>query len=77
MSGINASFALERLGQLENHGCTVCGSVPLEAANNPEVAGILTVNFVTGGVCKGLCPPTYVPPVGSGGRKRIKGPGER
>ena len=42
-----------------DHGCDVCGSVPLAEDNDPDEAGILTVNYVAKGACEGLCPPTY------------------
>ena len=41
---------------LRGHGCHVCGSAPLSGDNDPNSHGILTVNYVGGAVCKGLCP---------------------
>ncbi|MCJ1229995.1 hypothetical protein MMC12_006666 [Toensbergia leucococca] len=61
--GVSADFVLLKLQELHDHGCGICGSVPLTEDNDPEIAGIMTVNFVSGGgICPGLCPPTYVPP---------------
>ena len=46
----------ERIGDLVNHGCQECGSVPLSGDNDEGREGILTVNWVgwTGG-CNGVC----------------------
>ena len=44
---------------LANHECHVCGSAPLSGDNNPNSQGILTVNYVGGVVCKGMCPPRH------------------
>ena len=57
--GVNASTIIARLGDLDWHGCSGCGSVPLSGDNNPDEMGILTINYVknyggTGG-CNGLC----------------------
>jgi hypothetical protein len=48
-----------KLQELSNHGCGVCGSVPIGDNNDPGEAGILTVNYVSNSVCAGLCPPTH------------------
>ncbi|MCJ1227676.1 hypothetical protein MMC12_004332 [Toensbergia leucococca] len=39
------------------HGCKMCGSVPVEYPfnNDPDVAGILTVNYVSNPSCSGMC----------------------
>ncbi|KAL8738504.1 MAG: hypothetical protein Q9181_000715 [Wetmoreana brouardii] len=42
------------LGMLVDHGCRMCGSVPLEALGMRE--GWLTVNYVSDKVCGGICP---------------------
>ena len=57
--GILGKSIKRKLKQLKNHGCKLCGSVPLAENNNPYKEGILTVNYVAKGVCKGLCPPTH------------------
>lgn len=49
----------QKLQQLSAHGCQVCGSVPLANSNDPAEAGILTVNYISGAACPGLCPPTH------------------
>lgn len=38
------------LGMLVEHECRMCGSVPLRGG------GWLTMNYVSGGVCPGICP---------------------
>lgn len=48
-----------KLKELSEHGCEICGSVPIGDRNDPNEAGILTVNYVGGVVCAGLCPPTH------------------
>ena len=53
--GVDTAVIIERLGDLQAHGCTTCGSVPLSGDNNPNEMGILTLNFVKDGVCQGLC----------------------
>ena len=45
--------------ELLQHGCTLCGSVPLAEDNDPEREGVLTVNYVASEVCAGVCPPTH------------------
>ena len=55
-SGVNGAFIKHKLQELYGHGCHVCGSVPLSGDNDPASQGILTVNYVGGVVCKGLCP---------------------
>ena len=43
------------------HGCENCGSVPLaKEGNDPEVEGVLTVNYVKENVCVGMCRPSGV-----------------
>ncbi|KAJ3524757.1 hypothetical protein NM208_g11930 [Fusarium decemcellulare] len=43
--------------ELENHGCKKCGSVPAfyPSDNNSNSHGELTVNFVQGTNCQGIC----------------------
>lgn len=58
--GTTGSLLKQKIQELRNHGCRACGSVPL-SANDPNVKGILTVNYVTTiGVCiqLGVCPPS-------------------
>ena len=57
--GITGDLIRKKLIELKHHGCLECGSVPLSDDNNPDTAGILTVNWVTSGVCWGLCPSTH------------------
>lgn len=54
-AGVTGDVVMQRLEELSRHGCRVCGSVPLSGDNNPRSQGILTVNYVDGVVCKGLC----------------------
>ena len=56
----------KKLKELRQHGCEICGSVPIGNDNDPDEAGILTVNYVSGAVCWGLCPPTHYNRVLSG-----------
>lgn len=58
-SGTYGVVIKRKLRELSQHGCQVCGSVPLGGGNDPNVEGILTVNYVSGVVCRGLCPPTH------------------
>ena len=57
--GITGDVTRQKLLELKQHGCRECGSVPLSDDNNPDTSGILTVNWVTTGVCWGLCPSTH------------------
>lgn len=49
----------QKLRELSQHGCDVCGSVPIGDNNDPRESGILTVNYISGVACAGLCPPTH------------------
>lgn len=54
--GVTGKVVQDRMGDLVNHGCRVCGSVPLSGNNNPDEMGVLTANFVSHGpFCDGLC----------------------
>ena len=55
-TGVTGALIKRKLSEVRNHGCHVCGSVPLGENNDPHSRGILTVNYVGGVVCKGLCP---------------------
>lgn len=57
--GTTGKVLKQRLKELWGHGCRVCGSVPLSGDNDPRVEGWLTVNYVGGVVCPGLCPPRH------------------
>ena len=57
--GISGRSVKRKLKQLMEHGCDVCGSVPLAENNDPDEEGILTVNYVARGACEGLCPSTH------------------
>ena len=57
--GTSGAVIKRKLQQLSDHGCQICGSVPLGDGNDPAEAGILTVNYVSGVACPGLCPPTH------------------
>ena len=56
MTGVIGALIKRKLQELSGHGCLVCGSVPLGGDNDPGSQGILTVNYIGGMVCKGLCP---------------------
>ncbi len=55
-TGVTGALVKRKLGELSDHGCRVCGSVPLSEDNDPHRLGILTVNYINGMACKGLCP---------------------
>lgn len=55
-TGVVGATIKRKLQELSDHGCHVCGSVPLSGNNDPGSQGILTVNYISGVVCKGLCP---------------------
>lgn len=55
-TGIIGALIKRKLQELSDHGCRVCGSVPLSEDNDPGSLGILTVNYIGGVVCRGLCP---------------------
>lgn len=57
--GVTGIRIKQKLQQLSLHGCRICGSVPLGNSNDPNEAGILTVNYVSGSACPGLCPPSH------------------
>ena len=49
-----------KMQQMIEHHCLGCGSVPFSDDNDPNILGILTVNYVSESECEGLC--YYVPP---------------
>lgn len=49
---VTADMVKEGLGVLMKKGCRMCGSVPLPG----EQGGWLTVNYISGDVCPGICP---------------------
>ena len=55
-TGVTGALIKRKLQELSAHGCRVCGSVPLSEDNDPGSRGILTVNYIAGLACKGLCP---------------------
>lgn len=57
--GVTGALIKRKLRELREHGCLVCGSVPLGGNNDPHSQGILTVNYVSSKACKGLCPSTH------------------
>ena len=59
MNGINGSVLVDRVGDLNYHGCWYCGSVPLSGDNKPDEMGILVVDYIGPKVpCSGVCPHT-------------------
>ena len=58
-AGVQGALINRALMNLADHKCHVCGSAPLSGDNDPNSHGILTVNYVGGLVCKGLCPPRH------------------
>ena len=59
-TGVTGALIKRKLQELRSHGCRVCGSVPLGGDNDPHRQGILTVNYISGKACKGLCPTKHV-----------------
>ena len=59
-TGVTGALVKSKLGELRNHGCRVCGSVPLGGDNDPQRQGILTVNYISKWACKGLCPAKHI-----------------
>ena len=55
-TGVVGAMIKRKLQELSGHGCRICGSVPLNGNNDPASQGILTVNYIGGVVCRGLCP---------------------
>lgn len=55
-TGVTGALVKKKLAELSDHGCRVCGSVPLGGDNDPKRQGILTVNYISKLACKGLCP---------------------
>lgn len=54
--GVTGKVLQDRMGDLVNHGCGGCGSVPLSGNNDPDEMGVLTANFISSGhFCNGLC----------------------
>ena len=54
--GVTGKVLQDRIGDLVNHGCSICGSVPLSGDNDPDKMGIMTANFIkSGNFCNGLC----------------------
>ncbi|KAL9135413.1 MAG: hypothetical protein Q9175_003402 [Cornicularia normoerica] len=47
-TGLNGALIKQRLQELSDHGCLVCGSVPLSGDNDPDRQGMLTVNYIGG-----------------------------
>ena len=58
-TGVSGTLIKRKLLELHEHGCHVCGSVPLSGDNDPRSQGILTVNYIGGKACKGVCPPKH------------------
>ena len=58
-AGVQGDLIKRTLMNLANHECHTCGSAPLSGDNDPNSHGILTVNYVGGVVCRGLCPPRH------------------
>ena len=59
-SGVTGVLIKRKLRELGDHGCRICGSVPLGGDNDPRRRGILTVNYISKLACKGLCPSRHV-----------------
>ena len=55
-TGVTGALVKKKLGELRDHDCRVCGSVPLGGDNDPKRQGILTVNYISKLACEGLCP---------------------
>ncbi|CAF9929167.1 hypothetical protein IMSHALPRED_007832 [Imshaugia aleurites] len=61
--GVDGALIQLKMQQMIEHHCLGCGSVPFSDDNDPQILGVLTVNYVSKSECEGLC--YYVPP-GSG-----------
>lgn len=57
--GVDGYTIGRRIADLNWHGCHLCGSVPLSGDNDADKMGILTVNYVTGKGCNGICDGIY------------------
>lgn len=55
VDGIRGYKLCGPLRELVEHGCRVCGSVPLSGDNVPEEMGVMTANFVVRPSCVGWC----------------------
>ena len=53
--GIGTETILRRIDDLYDHGCEVCGSVPISGDNDPDKMGILTSNYISDTSCIGVC----------------------
>lgn len=58
--GVDGALIQLKMQQMVEHHCLGCGSVPFSEDNDPNISGILTVNYVRQSECEGLC--YYVPP---------------
>lgn len=58
--GVDGAELLLKMQQMIEHHCLGCGSVPFSSDNDPNILGILTVNYVSQSECEGLC--YYRPP---------------
>lgn len=58
--GVDGALIQLKMQQMVEHHCLGCGSVPFSDDNDPNISGILTVNYVRQSECEGLC--YYVPP---------------
>ena len=67
--GVDGAEIQLKMQQMIEHNCLGCGSVPISDDNDPNVAGILTVNYVRLSECEGLC--YYVPPGGERGSVKV------
>lgn len=72
LPGINGSMVKTKMGQLKNHGCFACGSVPLKDNNRPGEMGELVVDYVAKGTCSPtpgmvVCEPSVPSGNGTGG----------
>ena len=55
--GVGKATIVAKMDRLLGHGCEGCGSVPLAKGNNPDVKGVLKVDFVGTATCTfGVCP---------------------
>ena len=50
--GVRGSVIIDRVGDLNSHGCWYCGSVPISGDNKPEAMGVLTSNWVRNANCE-------------------------
>ena len=60
-AGASGNIIKKSIRKLAEHGCHICGSVPLASVNDVDLLGELTSNYVLSKSCQGLCSPGELP----------------